>query len=280
MVLRSESEDLKWDEVMLSIAEIRKAYNRINSQVFIAIINYNIRRYRFAYIYLYAVCHTSAVWEQMNFLEENRFGTFREIMKFQESLRLCCLGGGPGCELIGILCGLENSVSSSIWRGPSTIDCTVLDMCFGWNLSLNHALVTFLESDLCKNYSSRISFNFVQSNLCSDLNPLAICAIKNADLITMVKFFSVVSFYFKNDSCYLQMIFKFMKSGSFLFFLDNSAGGFYEMVSEEAMKNNLIPIFLRKTVHRVNETSEFFNYGIPHGSLKATSLIFAIWKKN
>lgn len=277
-VMDKEGKDLNYFQIILSMYVIQNTYKRIDSSAPIYFIDYNNSSYRFAYIYLYAVCHTAAVIEHIRILKEDKLFTFLEMMKFGDDLNVCSLGGGPGCDVIGFLCGLDQTWSSFVFSTHKNIRCTVLDMCSGWSVSLNHVLKAFLESNLGKRYESRVNCKFVQADLCSSLNFETVSAIKDADIITMIKYVSVVSYYYRSKSDYLKAIFELMKAGSFLFFLDNKTGGFYEMVSEIAEKNNLVLLFQRDTFYRPGEIMKFskYNYG---DTLNSTSVKFAVWEK-
>ncbi|XP_023227060.1 uncharacterized protein LOC111627684 [Centruroides sculpturatus] len=278
-VMSKEYEDLNWVDIVLSMNEIRKAYRKIDSSAPISTIDYNSNSYRFAYIYLYAVCHTATMREMMKMLESNQMSTFLQMMAFGKDLNVCCLGGGPGCEMIGFLCGLNRSLCSTLFSDQRNISFTVLDTCSGWSISLKHVLEAFLKSDLGRNYTSNFTCNFEQANLCSFLHAEALYPIMNANIITMVKFVSVVSHCYKNNSYYLQVILKLMKPGSFLLFLDNRTGGFFEIVSEIASENNLVLLYRCNAVYQHNGDIQFQKYIFQPDPLRISKVTFAVWKK-
>lgn len=277
-VLDIEHKDLEIADIVNAINQIIKAYKKIPNDAPVSIIDYNCSKYRFAYIYLYALCHTTIVDEHLKKLETNSFETFRQMLKLEQSrLNLCSLGGGPGCDVIGVLKNLEKYSPS---LAPSTVDCTIIDLCEGWNQSFCNVLDNFLQSDIGKCYRSRLSSCFMKADICSVLDNVTICALRKADLLTMVKFVSVVAYYCKEDSKYLQELFRLMKSGSYLIFLDNSTGGFYEMVLKSAEDNGLNLLYTVKTYHRHSEYMKFSKYKFNKKPLSFTSVIFAVWKKN
>ncbi|XP_023227068.1 uncharacterized protein LOC111627686 [Centruroides sculpturatus] len=273
-VLRKEQQNFNNEEISRAIRGIVKAYKKIHSNAPISIVDYNIGTYRFAYIYLYALCHTATVMKHLKILKEERFENFREMLKLGESsLNVCNLGGGPGCEVVGILSRIGES------EVPGRVKCAILDMCLGWKKSLVYVMNAFVKSDLGKYYQSRLKCKFLEADLCNNLSSSAATTIEGADLVTMVKFISVVSYYYQDNSYYLQRIFQLMKPGSYLFFLDNSTGGFFEMVSEVAEENQFVLVFQCKTYHRQKQQMRFSTYKFGTKSLRSSSVIFAVWKK-
>lgn len=279
LVLDRELKNLEKSEIIQAINIIQKTYKRIDSNFLIPIVNYNYNIYRFAYIYLYAVCHTAVVREHMKILEANASGAFREMFKLEEKrLNICSLGGGPGCEVIGILSFL-GWIRQRYPRQRQNIDCTILDLCLGWRQSFAYVLDTFLLNSLWKSNSSKIYYRFFDADLCSDLGNNSKSVIQNADVVTMVKFVSIVSYFYRRNPNYLKNIFQLMKSNSYLFFLDNCIGGFYEMVSDLAEKNNFVLVICHKTHYKIDQSLKFSKYKFNRYPFRSTSVIFAIWKK-
>lgn len=85
------------------------------------IVEYDSAAHRLAYLYRYATVRAAAAYSVMN-----KFLLLEE-MRSREHLRVCCVGGGPGTELIGLSKYLNPA------SAPPRITATILDKCAGWS---------------------------------------------------------------------------------------------------------------------------------------------------
>lgn len=277
-VLDKERQDLRKADMNRGIRKVGKAYSRIKNNSPATVVNYEDSSLRFAYIYKFAVCHTAIVRKHVELLKSTDYGfeIFQEMLRLDEGqLNLCSLGGGPGCEVVGILSQVDQKARKKLFN----VDCKILDLCDGWSQSLRYVMEAFLKSNLGKNYESRLNCSFIKTDLCSVLDSVSTSAIEEANLVTMVKFVSALPQHCSDSSNCLQEIFRLMKPGSHLLFLDNCSGGFYEMVSMVAKENDLVPLFLHKTPYKRGKDFKFSKYKFSVKPLHSTSVIFAIWKK-
>lgn len=154
--------------------------------------NYNDPALRCAYLHKYAMIHTGLMCEVL----QSAFGHYgiHHDIDSKAKLNLCSLGGGPGTDIVGLLFILRE-VFGYIQCNVTVIDHaiewkhvfdsivselktgrygSVRDMVSGWNFSYD-----YLSADL-------LAFSFVN-------NYKVLQAIKNADIITMIKFISAAA---------------------------------------------------------------------------------------
>ncbi|XP_023227059.1 uncharacterized protein LOC111627683 [Centruroides sculpturatus] len=262
------------EDINHAIRQLQSAYRRISPNRQISSINYDCASYRAAYLYLYAGCHAAAVYSELTCLMYKYPTEFTKLMRYEmPDLHICSLGGGPGCDVLGLLhCRRINS-KMNVTR---SIRCTVVDLCMGWGVALQHVQEAYTAG--LGSFREMVKFDFRQVNLCTGSPQLH--EISTANIVSLVKYVSVVSYYYTKSPSLLETIFWRMKPGSYVFFLDNSAGGFYEMTSRAAARAGLLlvaqPIF-----HRWNFPSKYeFNSKYVSRSLRTTSVICAIWIKS
>lgn len=150
---------------------------------------------RCAYMYAYSIINTSVVY--CEFLKHLKNIESQALEFFSgNSFRICCLGGGPGLEVIGICRAIhevvwkstENDENSSIY-----IHVTIIDICPEWkseaSLILNAAnMSTTLFSP------RRICFQveYLQADLLKPLDETVKEAIQESDIVTIVKLVNAI----------------------------------------------------------------------------------------
>ncbi len=176
---------------------------------------------RCAYVFLYFMKHCHLVFLSLQSLQRESF--FTPWSTNGKNLRICSLGGGPGSELVGMVTFLRENDLCPISR----LKCTILDVFPSWKETWDSIhehipelpAVDYIECDLVHH---------------SKLQAPVVDAVKNADIVTMVKTFSSISAFMRIDdgAQRMQTIFREMKTGALLLFIDNeNAGKSWEFLS-------------------------------------------------
>lgn len=262
------------DEIKEAISEMHYVYSK-KGQLNRATrkpINYNNPAHRCAYLFKYAAIHTALV---QHVLLKFYLPTNRKFLQNRNSIETCCLGGGPGTDVLGIA-----SVLFSLnfgFRLPS-FNFTVIDCMSEWQTVFE----TLIEVAGCGLYRSLDKF------LTDQVNCFYICdnilnagqetknAVESADIITMVKFVSAANP--KGIPAMLKRLFTWMKPGAQILFIDSACGGFYEKVAQAAsdcgLKSESGP-----QRHMQYEKDIFENYGYGHFSLCSVRVAVQMWQK-
>ncbi|XP_067120934.1 uncharacterized protein [Centruroides vittatus] len=249
-VLESErvGNTLNNEDIEEAVQNIRDIYKNIRNTRCLPAINYNESRFRCAYVYYFAGCHTSSLVSELSKFSYQHNNKYQEMMLYcRSSLNVCSLGGGPGCDLVGLL--YARYFSGGIVY-TSEIRCTVVDLFGGWGESLEH-----VEPGVKK-------------------------AIREAHIITMVKFVSIIpSKKYENMKC-LKRIFTFMKRRSFIIYLDNLQGDLYDKVVEEAENCGLNMIWRSQSYRSPEEEKIVFSSNtLKVKALKQTAIDVVVWQK-
>ncbi|XP_033631582.1 uncharacterized protein LOC117293389 [Asterias rubens] len=165
---------------------------------------------RCAYVFLYFMKHSHLVFLSLQPLQRESY--FTQWSTNGKDLRICSLGGGPGSELVGMAAFLRENDLCSVSR----LKCTVLELFPSWKETWDSIhehvpelpAVEYIECDLVHH---------------SELQAPVVDAVKNADIVTMVKTFSTISAFIREDgrAQRMQTIFREMKKGALLLFIDN-----------------------------------------------------------
>lgn len=182
------------EEIRAGIQKMAKEYSaekanfRSDSREFP---DYNNAAFRCAYLHKYAPFHTYIVLEVMlKILQENK-ELFEELVNSGQ-LKLCCLGGGPGSEIIGVLFALY-AYFKSFKTSVAIIDCKK-----EWE-STFRSLIQELRFGEYGQVSSGLKidnnfqWSYLGANLLEKMTNAVNSAIGSASLITMVKFVSAAS---------------------------------------------------------------------------------------
>ena len=131
---------------------------------------------------------------------------------------MCCIGGGPGSDVVGLTKFLKDTKLFPLWR----LECATFDLCTEWENTWKRisaanpdefSLLTYLPGDITR--------------ADPPLSPLGLLIVRAADIITAVKVFSSVVAFIKNDASHgnlLREIFQEMKQGALLLYIDNLYG--------------------------------------------------------
>lgn len=177
-------------DIRLGVRDMAQAYapeatnfeNDITDRKFT---NFNIAAFRCAYLHKYAPLHTYIVLDVMTKILKQELQFFQSIL-YSKLFKLCCLGGGPGSDAVGVLAALHtvfNSFKSSI----TVIDCMEQwQYTFGLVINCLHNAGIGLQT---------LQWDYIGADLLQTKNTTATVsnAINTASLITMVKFISAAS---------------------------------------------------------------------------------------
>ncbi|GFU23830.1 uncharacterized protein NPIL_457241 [Nephila pilipes] len=176
--------------------------------------------HRCAYLHLYSPVHTALVYDVMCralFQEREYFDSFLRVHSCTRPLKICNLGGGPGADLIGVIAAFQQEF------GCIHTSATIIDIVSGWKDILGN----IIEELRCGLYGGfeldpHFEWDFLTANLVDKISGDVSNAINSADFITMTKFVSAVVH--QNATGMIKNIFKRMKPGALVLFIDNDGG--------------------------------------------------------
>lgn len=155
-------------------------------------ISYEKSAARCAYLYAYSILNTTIVYfELLKHLERN---TEAFLNKFsQETLKICCLAGGPGTEAVAITKAVRDFISKSSTDLFTDVQVTVVDIISQWKTE-GEALFNALNRSTLLFGSKKVNFqyNFLKADLFSPFEEVLKQKIVEADIVTVVKFGSAV----------------------------------------------------------------------------------------
>ncbi|KAG8183333.1 hypothetical protein JTE90_023982 [Oedothorax gibbosus] len=192
------------------------------------IADYNTVAHRCAYLYKYAPLHSAIVRDELKIiLNQSIFWKFHDKLATSK-LKICSLGGGPGSDIVGIVAALSEL---------DVFQCSakVVDLKADWEDTLRSVVQELRSGDYGVVGQCFQAENFDWDYLTADLLEDEIKgdvfeAVGEADLVTMVKFVSAASC--QSTYSMLKKIFRMLKPGSMVLFIDNASGGFSELVDK------------------------------------------------
>lgn len=148
--------------------------------------NFNIAAFRCAYLHKYAPLHTYIVLDVMTKVIKQEIQLFNIILNSKQ-FKLCCLGGGPGSDAVGVLAAFH-TVFNSFKCSVTVIDC-MEQWKYTFGLVLNYLHNSGIGLQI-------LQWDYIGSDLLQIQNmttPTVANAINSASLITMVKFISAAT---------------------------------------------------------------------------------------
>ncbi|GFW41639.1 uncharacterized protein TNCV_4035541 [Trichonephila clavipes] len=227
-IIEDEKKLSKFKEKALkkAVKEVTAAYNAKSLKDGSTFLDYNKPQNRCAYLYKYAAVHTGVV--NKYFKEMLNIEPVKITLDYRKELKICCLGGGAGTDIVGICLALSEYPSFH----QKVAQVTVLDICGGWRNSFKHVIsrlkhgkiegvpATFIDS---KNFKA----DLIEVNLLKTLPKNVVKVISNADIVCMVKFVSAIMG--KKESLPgLKKIGENIKLGATVLFIDNINNKVYE----------------------------------------------------
>ncbi|XP_035223206.1 uncharacterized protein LOC118195940 [Stegodyphus dumicola] len=223
-IIANEREKFKVNEAALkkAAADVAKSYNRKALKKGSTYLNYNYAANRCAYLYKYADIHTGLVTKYFENLIEKE--EVKNLLESKKNLKICCLGGGPGTDIVGIFRALAKY--SAFHEKVSEV--RVLDICKGWRNSFKRIISSIKKGKMKgipENFIDKKRFfaHLISVDLLGALPQGVVNVISNADIICMVKFVSAVLGKPESVSA-LQNIGKTFKPGTVILFIDNFQG--------------------------------------------------------
>ncbi|XP_054707577.1 uncharacterized protein LOC129217321 [Uloborus diversus] len=236
-------------------------------------VNYDDAAHRCAYLHKYAACYTGMVQE----LLKDTFQRDNQVKRQLNSLRklnLCSLGGGPGTDVVAILDVFANFMDF--------IPCSVniIDLNGSWR-SVFESVVQELQCGNNRKLKNMLSpsyfrFNYITANMLLPLSPLVKSSIMSADFISMVKFISAAAC--DNTESMVSEIFRYLKPGALVMFIDNAAGGFLQMLQDQA-RNHRLQTVRGPVEHYRFENADYSVNRFGYTSQSKTTVSLQIWMK-
>ncbi|CAL1274675.1 unnamed protein product [Larinioides sclopetarius] len=237
---------VKEDEVRIALRRVKDAYlpMRERSLKTHCSDRFNALADCYAYLHLYAPLHTSMAYDIMSWILSEIPGWFRTFLSSHELLKICSLGGGPGADVIGVVTALQDEF------GYINTFANIVDIFSAWSRTFQavlHKMTSGYYGDKGRCLSSQFfKWSYITSDLLCERDQDVNAAITDAGLVIMSKFISAVAS--QNASKMIKDIFKRMKPGAILLYIDNDGGEHHKVVSTIASECHLVPL-LRPLQH-------------------------------
>ncbi|MGC4244004.1 MAG: hypothetical protein QM686_17460 [Herbaspirillum sp.] len=229
-------------EIKLRIDYLAASYRNLNSSTRIPI-DYNDPATRFAYVFKYVAAHGDYVVQVM---EELR-GKFGGKIFSEDTLRISCVGGGPGSEIIAALKYLDTYKAS---EPVKKIICYLLDKEQAW-------ADTWTELDESLKSNLTVNVNFQPLDVTDVSSWQAQTRFLQADLFTMSYFVSEVMSLDGSGkvSQFWEKLFANAKQGALFLYVDNGNDGFNHYF-DERWKNAKLECVLKESNVRMTPRSQ------------------------
>ncbi|XP_072039970.1 uncharacterized protein [Amphiura filiformis] len=171
--------------------------------------NWEDPAFRCAYVYLYFLKHSSLVCDILHTLLHPM-----AVDNFKPFMRVCCAGGGPGSEIVGIMMYLLNMNSVPY------MECSVMDL----NPSWKHAWETIQKHIPPE---PKVKVNYIPFDMADENSWLwrdFVSALSSADLVTFVKSLSAVQTFIANHRIgtgAIPAVLRALKPGAMVLYIDN-----------------------------------------------------------
>ncbi|CAL1274663.1 unnamed protein product [Larinioides sclopetarius] len=244
------------------------------SDAVVYVADYNDAGHRCAYLHKYAPFHTALVADMLQTALQQNPRVFSDLIYASGNINICSLGGGPGCDIFGVLSVLNAAF------GLFQVSATVIDCMEKWK-DMFYELVKELRYGDYGDFGESVDeqyfeWSYLQHNLLSKMTNQVNQAIARADLVTMIKFVSASSC--KDTSTMIQKIFRSLKPGSLVLYIDNAGGGFHQLIRREAQDCNLITVF-GPLKHHLYTNQNFNVKRFGYTPCLETKVTVQIWRK-
>jgi SAM-dependent methyltransferase len=178
---------------------------------------------RFAYIYKYVTSHSNLTYKMIE-----RCKALRDLF-LKDQVTVSCVGGGPGSELLGVLKYMARLDELPLLR------CYLLDREIGW-------ADAWSDVDEKAKTDCKVSSYFIPMDVTDPENWAAHSKYLKADLFTMVYFASEI--FCKRDRAtpYFEHLFKGMRPGAYILYIDNNSPTFSEWFDNLSAKQGLTEV--------------------------------------
>ncbi|GBM78487.1 hypothetical protein AVEN_114801-1 [Araneus ventricosus] len=253
--------NVKEETLKVAAKDVTAAYSPKSLMGGSTFLDYNNPRNRCAYLYKYAAIHTGLVFKY--FKEMLDLTPAKLALDLKKDIKICCLGGGPGTDIVGIFKALATFPSFH----QKVAQVTVLDLCGGWRNSFKH-IVSRLKHGKVEGVpasfinSSNFKADLIEVNLLEPLPASIVKVISNADIVCMVKFVSAIIG--KQESVSALKVFgNHIKLGASVLFIDNVYHKVFVPVEKISLQCGLSNVFgpLHGTYKYANNKTKKDIYG-------------------
>ena len=168
---------------------------------------------RCAYVFLYYMQNCHMVYIALHPLLQKDFSGIVQRWRQMNHLRVCCVGGGPAPDLVGMIKFFSDYNLIPI----AMLQCSILDAFPSWKTSWDAILqklpepfpVDYFRCDLVRD-------NTIENNVLD--------VVRRAEIVTLVKSFSAVFAFMRDDprkSVLLQAVLRELKPGAVVIYIDN-----------------------------------------------------------
>ncbi|GFU28410.1 uncharacterized protein NPIL_173361 [Nephila pilipes] len=261
-----------------AIRNMKEAYKpnpEWESDKAVLVANYSDAAHRCAYVHKYALCYTGMVCDILQDAIRSE-PILNEFFESKRRLTLCSLGGGPGTDIVGVFAAFISTI------GFIPCSVTVLDYAREWESTFKIVIQELQRGHLpiFTDMTTPPSFNYeyIGCNLLTDVtSKLSVKqAVASADFLTMIKFISAAGC--NHTRVMVENVFRTMKPGAILLFIDNAAGGFQSMAQEVANRCGMITVF-GPLLHYDYEKTDFSITRFGYTSQSKTKMAVQIWRK-
>lgn len=195
------------------ISALAQAYQRLNTSHH-SPIHYKDPATRFAYVYKYVTAHADYL---VQILQQLYYRYDAPVFQ-TDKVRLTCIGGGPGSDIIGVLKYLElNGATEPVRK----IFCSLLDREYAW-------ADTWTEVKDSLNLSINVDSNYQPFDVTDAESWKSQQTFLKADIFTLSYFVSEVKQLDTNGqvSKFWTTLFQNAKAGALFIYVDNAHSGF------------------------------------------------------
>lgn len=200
-------------KITAQIGYLSTSYGNLNSPSRPPV-NYKDPATRFAYVYKYVATHSDYVVQVLQALRAEMGGPIFDM----ENMRLSCIGGGPGSDIIGVLRYLSEKKKT---EPVKKVTCYLLDREQAW-------ADTWTELDDSMKIDVAVNVNFQPLDVTAPTSWAQQTKFLQADLFTMSYFVSEVKSLDGNGvvSQFWKTLFKSAKTGALFLYDDNGHDSF------------------------------------------------------
>ncbi|MCI2261474.1 hypothetical protein [Xanthomonas indica] len=224
-----------------AMAQLSAAYTNLLSRSRVPI-NYQDPVIRFAYVYKYVAAHGDYVYQSIELLHERAGGPF-----LPNRLRLTCIGGGPGSDLIAMLKFLSDSSGMEVEK----VTCYLIDGEQAW-------ADTWTELDDAFELPFRLSTNFQRIDVAQPGSWVDQRKFLDADIFTISYFVSEVMSLDQTGAVtdFWKTVFANAKSGALFCYIDNGADVFNDYFDNIWKASGLQPVITHDNVRMLPRYDE------------------------
>lgn len=192
---------------------------------------------RFGYVHTYVPAHAHWIFELIGWSQD------AQALFDRPKLRVTCLGGGPGSDLIGLLKYMDESGKSP------RIFCEIVDGCIDWK-------ITWGDLAFSLDWSNALHTDYVIHNLADSVTWTAPSAVDKADLVTLSFFVSEIYHIRQFAGPYLDKVLRSLKPGALVLMNDNNAPTFYQWFDMIANRAGLETLLADKGQRKIYDRGE------------------------